>query len=612
MSRLLLFVVCTAAANAAAALTFTTHFPAVGPPRPEALLVSPADPNIVYEIAHDTLFRSSDGGATFTARSNVSMAAVDRFDPNLLYEANGPRRSEDGGLTWKAARDGMPNLSPTPRMIVVTSRGTVFISSTCYRGHIGGGVFSSHDRATSWSGNLVEEGKCVGYFSVDPISESVYPSYEYETNVFPTPVGIYPSVQIVASPRNPDVRYAIGYIVRGSNDSELAVLATSDGAKSWQPLTVDGSPRLLGLDEGSGRVFLETSNGLFFSDDRGVSWPRVPGAPAGVNSIIIAGSVLYAGTPAANYRAPLATLGPFTPLGPLPDDLADVNGFAIDPSRRILYAVGAGAWRSRDSGQHWEEVDGGDTTSRVQPTVDAIGDLYALSHVAGQPVTLTHYAAARGVWDALPTPFPNFDFTRLVSSPVLHGLLYAAGRDGLFVSNDGGHAWRLVSDVGSASDVTVDPSQPDVIYVAGTKGLFLSADGGTFWRRLDATPTSVIAVAPSRPATLYRICSDSFYGHDLQRSDDGGTSWRRLRNADTLSLLVDPLNADSVWLGALEHSIDGGTTWTKELGGLSEDSIGGYVIDRDGTHFHVYLNSTRLSGEFDAVLRIERRRPAMH
>jgi len=607
--RLLLFIISTVIANVAVALTFTTHFPLSGSsPRAYGPLVSPADPNIVYELAYGndnfccTLYRSSDGGATFTKRGDVySPIAIDPVDPNLLYDAaqGFVRRSEDGGLTWTTHRAGFPNFTPTPTRLVVTPKRTVFVASTCYSDHTGGGVFRSDDRAESWSGNLVAAGVCVGGIAVDPVSEEVYASYEYELT---QSTGRF-LVQIVASARNPDVRYALAYeVVCGGKDSEVVALVSTDAGKSWQGLTVDGSPRDLALDESSGRLFLVTSTGLFFSDDRGASWLRVSGAPAGANFLTLAGSVLFVGTAGVNYRVPLATLGPFTPLGPLPESPTAVAGLAVDPNRSgVVYAVGPGAWRSSDSGQHWESIDGGDKTNRVLPAVDGAGDLYALGDGT---TTLWHYSASTGRGETLPLSFGAV--SRLAASPLRRGVLYAAGARGLFISNDGGHGWQQVPGI-AANEVAVDPTLPDVVYVGAPTGLLVSADAGTSWRRLDNISTAHIAVAPSRPSTIYRIARQ-----EVQRSDDGGTTWRRLTSASYGRVIaVDPLNADSVWLDALEHSIDGGKTWTSDLGGLAERAIAGYVIDRDGTHLHLYLRLYG-SGEFDAVLRGEHRRAAMH
>jgi len=77
-------------------------------------------------------------------------------------------------------------------------------------------------------------------------------------------------------------------------------------------------------------------------------------------------------------------------------------------------------------------------------------------------------------------------------------------------------------------------------------------------------------------------------------------------------IVVDPLNENWIWRDALDHSIDGGKTWSSDLGAFSEHAIAGYVIDRDGQHLHLYLNPLYATGEFDAVLRAERLRPARH
>jgi len=592
--RQLLFLVALSIANAASAqLTFTTHFPPL-PPQPSVELLVSVDANVVYAVSHDMLYRSNDGGATFTNLGRARpLVAIDPADPNVLYDAQqgDVRRSDDGGVTWKSIQSNLPNFTPTPTQLLVTPNGMLYLASTCYRDHTGGGVFRSDNRGGWWSGNLAPSFTCVRSISVDPLSGHIYSRFEYGSYAGDDPASV-PTYKIVASARDPNMRYGIG--------SDL--LVSSDGGSSWVPSGIGALE--IELDDATDHLFVVTAKGLYMSSDRAASWSLVPDAPFG--TIYIGGGFLYVRTSTRSYRAPLSSLGPFMALGDLPSDVPTaVTSLAVDPNGEAIYAAGPGVWRSRDSGQRWEAIDGGDKTPRRSIAVDGISDLYAIDAVSSASTKLWHYTADGGTWDTFATELAFA--RRLVADPARRGVLYATTPNGLFVSEFGGHSWRRVDELGAiVSDVVVDPKRAGLVYAAGSPGLFTSADGGASWRRLNALGTSRIVVAPSRPETLYRIVSDVAVKSTMQRSDDSGATWRDVSVAPLGNVLVvDPLNEDLIWTDNLIHSADGGATWSAGSGNLPSVFVIDAVIDRDGTHLHVVLDPFRadLAGEYDALLR---------
>ncbi len=70
-------------------------------------------------------------------------------------------------------------------------------------------------------------------------------------------------------------------------------------------------------------------------------------------------------------------------------------------------------------------------------------------------------------------------------SPADPKIMYAAVRDGLFKSTDGGEAWMAVGNGWrNLAAVAVNPKDPGVVFVATAEGaIFRSPDAGKTWER---------------------------------------------------------------------------------------------------------------------------------
>lgn len=171
---------------------------------------------------------------------------------------------------------------------------------------------------------------------------------------------------------------------------------------------------------------------------------------------------------------------------------------------------------------------------------------------------------------------------------------------GLYKTTDGGKTWNkilYVDKTTGASDITLDPKDPNIVYVAFwqvrrlpwgfnsgglNSALYKSTDGGkTFNKIHNGFPAGklgrlAIAVAPSNPNILYTVIeSEKDERKGLYRSDDAGASWKQLNNDFGIvvrpfyfsRIEVDPRNPDVVVKAGLLGSIsrDGGKTF-KNLG----------------------------------------------
>jgi len=169
------------------------------------------------------------------------------------------------------------------------------------------------------------------------------------------------------------------------------------------------------------------------------------------------------------------------------------------------------------------------------------------------------------------------------------------GERGLFKTTDGGRTWKAVLTVSEntgVTDVVLDPRDPDVLLAATYQrrrhvwtlidggpecGLQRSTDGGKTWKKITAgLPKEELgriglALAPTRPDTVYAVVEAANKGGGFYRSMDGGISWEKRSGYVSGSpqyyqeLFVDPANPDRVYSMDtwMQVSQDGGKSFQK-------------------------------------------------
>jgi photosystem II stability/assembly factor-like uncharacterized protein len=259
---------------------------------------------------------------------------------------------------------------------------------------------------------------------------------------------------------------------------------------------------------------------------------------------------------------------------PIFDDqqTASIGAIAVAPSNpNVVYvgsgeglhrpdlSVGDGIYKSTDAGKTWTHFGLRDGQQIAQLVVDPKNPDRVFVAVAGHPYG------------------PNEE-------------------RGVYRSLDGGKAFEKVlyrgENVG-ASDVQIDPSNPQVVYAALWEsregpwengefngdggGIFKSIDGGKTWRQLTkGLPNNIvqanIAIAPSVPKTLFAAVRTKTIAK-LYRSDDGGETWRGttddprpglgIGGGDLPVVRFDPKNPQIVYSASVVcwKSTDGGKTW---------------------------------------------------
>jgi photosystem II stability/assembly factor-like uncharacterized protein len=120
--------------------------------------------------------------------------------------------------------------------------------------------------------------------------------------------------------------------------------------------------------------------------------------------------------------------------------------------------------------------------------------------------------------------------------PLVDGALLTQAADALLRSDDAGLTWRVVPLGPATSLLAVDPSDPTTLYAAGPDGVYKTTDDAVTWEQSLAYGPEVggralaLAASPADPSLLYLgvagapdVSSFRFF-----RSRDGGATWQQL------------------------------------------------------------------------------------
>lgn len=289
------------------------------------------------------------------------------------------------------------------------------------------------------------------------------------------------------------------------------------------------------------------------------------------------------------------------------------------PSQTNVYYVGqvnGGVWKSTDYGRTWHPIFDEQPTQSIGAIAVAPSDANIVYAASGEGLHRPDLSVGDGIYKstdagktwthlglrdgeqipalAVDPRDPNKVFAAVLGHP------YGPSEErGLYRSVDGGATWQRViakDENTGASDVEIDPANPDVVYASmwevregpwedGNEfngpggGLFKSSDGGNTWQQLTkGLPEDLsqiyVAIAPSNDKRLYATLSTAAGKLAVYRSDDAGETWAkitddprpsgRIGGGDLPIPRVDPKDADLVYVASTVtmRSADGGKTWS--------------------------------------------------
>lgn len=501
-----------------------------------------SNPAIIYAPSTNLHYRSADGGKTWTSfrvpDQDAYAFAIDPKNAKIIYAGgrgmqHHMRRSTDGGVTWKPVGAGLPDQS-IKLLAIPRERPLTIYAATGF-----GQLYRSDNSGNSWQRlDLGLEGT-QKLFSLD------------------------------LDPFDPLTLFA---------GTEHGLRKTTDGGDTWQ--TVGG-----GLGEWfcKGVAFHPKRKGTMYAGTSGMGFYKSTDGGetfTASNSGLAAGWIekVYAPAGGAGPLFAQASVGLFRQDGPgtwteiqapfKPGDAAKIDGVLFDrQSPKRVYAHDGGQWwRSEDAGRSWQKVEVPEPGLRDLMKGKIEGPNFkALAQDAGDPkvfyagghwskdmggVAVNRSSNSGKKWEPAGSGITG-DVTLLRAAAP--NVVYAATKDGIFRTADGGKSWSSVRAGGDINDLAADATH---VCVATKQGLHCSADNGATWKKASLKDDEVesVVVAPSG-----KVFCATFHGVFV--SSDGGATWTAMNDG----LLNTDVRALAVGGGRLYAGVAAGSVVSTEL-----------------------------------------------
>lgn len=284
----------------------------------------PNNPDIIYVATNDYIYKTRDGGQTWTnlskgmSHSRVIALAIDPFYPATIYagtKGDAVFKSHDGGQRWVSMRSGLDDATITSVvnqfLFDPADAQHIFLATTM-------GVFETKNGGEQWAKKMegMKEVLMVVTLGMDPSRSSilyagtsggVYKSIDQAGHWEQVNNGLVPQdmlktsralnvTSILVDPHEADTVYA----------ATLAGLYKStDGGNAWKRIGASLPDQMIVamvLDRTRrGVIFITGRDGVHRSEDAGATWKSVNSGFATTNVRTIAQSatdskVFYAGT----------------------------------------------------------------------------------------------------------------------------------------------------------------------------------------------------------------------------------------------------------------------------------------------------------------------------
>jgi photosystem II stability/assembly factor-like uncharacterized protein len=545
------------------------------------------------------IYRSADDGASWQAITNgvagLSIQSI-VFNPNLpnsilAASFQGVFRSLDGGITWTLSNGGVTNLPGTTLCFDSTRAGRVYVGTS------GLGVFQSLDNGTNWrafSSGLASEN--VNSLWQDPATGDLYASCN--PGMFQLPASSTNWVNITSTN------------LTGINVNQIISLPPAPGIFA---ATDDGIYQLTPTNNGLWRFAAPLQSRVLFPGDGGSVFAGATFGTLMVSSNIQTASFVPADTGIQNRfvgslmtldEAGQTTIFAGTDLGVQDAVAAASNAFpswktsvqfnggvfnvaAASVNTNTIFAgvERDGIWKGTNYGQGWTQLSDG-----MWPKF-----IYSLSQssVGSQPV----YAGTSdgvyistnngGTWNANRNTATPYAVSSVLADPVrTNTVYYATSSGGVYRSFDGGQNFQLTWTAPDGDGLLQMAAAPflNIYAVGSSKTLYVSGDDASTFFPATGITNGVLGIAAdsTRPWIAY---AGTLFGGVYQTTNSGAT-WAQsnlnLGSPIVYSVAVDRANDSIVYAGTLSgmfKSTNASGSWFGCSSGLATGAVVAVEID---------------------------------
>jgi photosystem II stability/assembly factor-like uncharacterized protein len=445
-----------------------------------SLAQSPSHPAILFAGTLDGVFRSSDGGATWSLISppgskeihEVESLAVDPRDPQIVYAGTWhlPWKTVDGGKNWSNIKNGVIDDSDVFSIIVDPAKPATVYASACsgiYKSLNGGGLFKKIQGIPSTArrtrvlmqdpahADTVYAGTTEGlYKTVDGgknfkamtgpevIVNDIFvdPANSLHVLLATDRGGVLSSqdggATFVASNQGFSARKVEALLVDRSNPARLlagvvndksfgGAFLSTDGGAHWKQLAdgLDGRDLFALAQAADGTVLAGTDHGIFALDEKDASGPRWQ--PRNV----IANTILKTSTQTVRGQR-------INIEKKVNDTVRELDGrvAALDLSGDVwLAATSWGLLTSADKGATWQGGPAVGVSDYV--SVAARGQLLVAARIGGVAISRD----GGQIWLPMSIPTMLTRIHRVAFSA--DGTLWLGAREGVYYTRDEGKTW---------------------------------------------------------------------------------------------------------------------------------------------------------------------------
>ena len=566
----------SAAGGATAQAGTDSWTPLAQPPQmvPSVTSISFGPGGVGYASGGERAFRTTDGGATWTVRSqSLGALTADPFDPQRVYAWR---------THWPRERNGNPQLT---RIGISTNGGTSFTE------------IDPHLPFTV-EGDL--EGR------VDILPDPVHPGLLYMSIQQSSSCAFLRSSDhaatwtVLTTPWR-TCRLAVdqaGQLYTGADGH--GVMRSTDRGATWTSGST-GIPRKPNGDQPvgvtvvsaahAGVAYTSAAKAIYRTTDSGAHWSAT-GVTFGRYFQLLAvdrwhDDVLWARNGSTHLIRSTNAGATWTALGAVHADTFGLHPLAFDTSQtdHVLAAPQiffpftgtgpVGILGSADDGAGWSPSQHGLLAPVPLGSVALSPDHPGVMYASGQTGHFVSHDSG-ATWSGSPAQGPFFTrFNRIKVIPGTPDTVFAYGEEG-YRSADGGQTWQPVSIPGS-------PSLDDLT-VGGGGGIFTVTQPGGVWSSHDKGDTWTRITAPRFMSSISAGAGSALYATNGDLWKQTSTGWTKLLGSAFCRWVVaDPVHQGVVYAAVntaprpqLLRSTDGGAHWTDVA---PEQAWGGSLIE---------------------------------